>query len=149
MLRWLLASLHLLAFGIGLGAISVRASSLLGAPRAEHIRRALRADNWWGLAALLWLGTGLFRLLAGTEKPTAYYVANHLFWTKVGLFTLVVALEIAPATDLIRWRRALARGQTPDTSRASRWAAVSRLEAGLVVVLLFVATAMARGYGAR
>lgn len=149
MLRWLLASLHLLAFGVGLGSIWVRATSLRGAPGPESVRRALRADNWWGIAALLWLGTGLPRLLAGTEKPTAYYLSNHLFWTKMGLFALVVSLEIAPATDLIRWRRALGRGQSPDTSHAGRWALVSRVEGLLVLVLLFVATAMARGYGAR
>ena len=147
MLRWLLASFHLLALGIGLGAIWVRALALDGAPEPSRIRRALRADTWWGIAALLWLGTGLPRLLMGTEKPTAYYLDNHLFWLKMGLFLFVVLLEVAPAISLTRWRAALRKSQTPNTSLAPRWATISRLEIGLVLCILFVATAMARGYG--
>lgn len=147
MLRWLLASLHLLGLGVGLGAIWVRSRALQGVPDKECLQRTLRADAWWGIAALLWLGTGLPRLLIGTEKPTAYYLANHLFWLKMALFVLVVLLELGPMMDLTRWRSALRRGQTPDTSRAPRWARISRIQAGLVLLLLFVATAMARGYG--
>ena len=149
MLRWLLASLHLLALGIGLGAIWVRARALHGLPDLGCLRRALRADAWWGLAALLWLGTGLPRLLVGTEKPTDYYLANHLFWLKMSLFGLVVLLELAPAVAFTGWRAALRHGETPNTTLAPRWALISRIEAGLVLLLLFTATAIARGYGAR
>jgi putative membrane protein len=149
MLRWLLASFHLLALGIGLGAIWVRARGLQGLPEPSCLRRVLRADVCWGLAALLWLGTGLPRLLIGTEKPTAYYLANHLFWLKLGLFGLVFLLELAPMVALGRWRSALRHGQTPDTSLAPRWAFISRVEVGLVLLILFIATATARGYGAR
>ena len=147
MLRWLLASFHLLALGIGLGAIWVRALALDGAPEASRVRRALRADTWWGIAALLWLATGLARLLMGTEKPTAYYLANHLFWLKMGLFLFVVMLEVGPAVSLAGWRTALRKSQTPNTYLAHRWATFSRLEVGLVLCILFIATAMARGYG--
>jgi putative membrane protein len=149
MLRWLLASLHLLGLGIGLGAIWVRARALQRLPDLSGLHRALRADAWWGVAALLWLGTGLPRLLLGTEKPTAYYLANHVFWLKMTIFGLVVLLELAPAVDLTRWRAALRKGEIPDTALARRWAAISRIETGLVLLLLFTATAIARGYGAR
>ena len=47
------------------------------------------------------------------------------------------------------WRRALRRGGTPDTSSAPRWAAVSRIQLVLLILLLFTATAVARGYGAQ
>jgi putative membrane protein len=148
MLRWLLASVHLLAFGIGLGSIEVRARALSRLPDPPSLRRALSSDAWWGIAALLWVGTGLPRLFLGTEKPTAYYTANHLFWLKMGLFTVIFLLELRPMVTLTRWRRALARGEAPDTALAPRLARSSRIQIALVLGMLFVATAMARGYGA-
>ena len=97
MLRWLLAAVHLLALGIGLGSVWARAR-LLGAPTLDGptLRRALAADAWWGVAALLWVSSGLWRLLASTEKPTAYYVGNHVFWTKMALFGAILVLESRP-----------------------------------------------------
>lgn len=148
MLPWLLATFHLLAFGIGLGAIWVRARSLPSVPDPVSLRRALRADAWWGIAALLWLGTGLPRLLMGTEKATAYYVSNHVFWLKMALFTAIFLLELGPIVALGAWRGALRRGQVPDTGRATLFATTSRIQLVLLLLILFAATAMARGYGA-
>lgn len=149
MVTWLLAAFHLLALGLGLGAVWARAGALRAAPDPAAVRRALRADNAWGVAALLWLGTGLARWLLGTEKPAEYYAANHVFWLKMLLFVAIVGIEIAPAIDLVRWRRAIAKGASPDTARAPRWATASRVEAVLVVLAMFAAAAMARGFGAR
>lgn len=146
MLRWLLAAFHLLALMIGFAAIVRRAAALQDILDVRGVRRVLRADSWWGFAALLWLASGLARLLLGTEKPTAYYVASPLFWVKMGLFLLVVVLELAPMAGLIGWRLALRRGVVPETRLAQRYAALSVLEAALVVILVFVATALARGF---
>ncbi|MBK6780539.1 MAG: DUF2214 family protein [Gemmatimonadetes bacterium] len=146
LLRWLLASLHLLGLGIGLGAIWVRSRALAGAPDPACVRRALRADAWWGVAALLWLGTGLPRLLLGLEKPVDSYFGGHIFWLKLGLFTLVFLLELGPMVGLTLWRIALKRGTPLDTRKAAQWATTGRVQVALVVVLVFVATAMARGF---
>jgi putative membrane protein len=148
MTRWLLAAFHLMALGIGLGAVVARAYALQGPMDSSGIRRVLTADNWWGVAALLWLVTGLMRLLGGAEKPTTYYLSNHLFWTKMGLFAFILLLELSPMILFIRWRTTLARGGSPDTRSARRFAGVSWIEAGLVALMVFVATALARGYGA-
>lgn len=148
MLRLLLAAFHLLGLGVGLGAVWARAAALSGPLDGPGMRRALAADAWWGVAALLWLGTGLWRLLAGVEKPTGFYLSNHLFWTKLGLFVLILALEIRPATVLTRWRLAGSRGGVPDTTPAAGMATTSRVQAFLVVAMVLVATAMARGVGA-
>jgi putative membrane protein len=146
-LRWLFAALHLLALGIGLGAVWARGRTLQGELDAAGLRRVLQADAWWGIAALLWIATGLTRAFGGLEKGTAYYVHNHLFWAKMVLLAVILVLELGPMLALIGWRRALARGERPDTSRASRFARISFVEAGLVVLMVLAATGMARGYG--
>ena len=148
LLRLLLATLHLLALGIGLGAVWARARALRVAPDGGALARALRADAWWGLAAFVWVGTGVWRLFAGTEKATAYYLDNHLFLTKMALFLAVFLLEIRPMRTLIRWRRELRQGREPDLTAAPALAAVSVVQAVIVVVMVGLAVAMARGYGA-
>jgi putative membrane protein len=147
MLRWVLAALHLLALGIGLGAVWARARTLGGELDARGLQRALRADAWWGAAALLWISTGLWRLLAGLEKSTGYYLQNHVFLAKMGLLLVILALEIWPMVTLIQWRRAVATGTAVDLRRAHAIATISLVQTGLVVLMVFAATAMARGIG--
>jgi putative membrane protein len=148
MVRWLLAAVHLLALGIGLGSVWARAR-LLGAPALDGptLRRALAADAWWGVAAILWVGSGLWRLLAGTEKTTAYYLGSHAFWTKMALFAAILVLESTPIVTLGAWRRHLARGETPDLRAAPRVARTSYVQVVLVILIVLAATAMARGLG--
>jgi putative membrane protein len=148
LLRWLLAAAHLLALGIGLGAVWVRARALAAAPSDRTaLARALAADSAWGIAALLWIGTGLWRLLAGTEKPTAYYMASHVFWTKMALLAAILVLEIRPMVTLVRWRLQLAQRTPPDVAPAPAIARISYVQAVLVVLMVLAATAMARGIG--
>ena len=147
-LRWFLATVHLLALGIGLGAVWVRGRGLKSALTPADLRRVFLADNMWALAALLWIGTGLWRLLGGVEKGTAYYLHNHIFLTKMGLLLLILILEVWPIVTLIRWRARAARGEQPDTRAAPLLARISFVQAWLVVLMVFAATAMARGIGA-
>src|SRR3982750_4743263 len=79
MLRITLAALHLVALGLGLGAVIARGTALRESPSNAALRRAFRSDSTWGIAALLWIATGLWRLLSGMEKPTGYYVKNPVF----------------------------------------------------------------------
>lgn len=153
MLRITLAVLHLLALGIGLGAVYARARALHRLDAApDAVRRAFAADAWWGVAALLWIGTGLWRALAGTEKASAYYWSNHVFYAKMGLLVVVLLLELVPMTTLIGWRRAVAAGTLPAPAalapRARRLARISDVQTLLVVAIVVAAVMMARGYGA-
>jgi putative membrane protein len=54
---------------------------------------------------------------------------------------------------LIRWRAAIGRGGLPETvvsqSSARTIATISHVQALLVVLMVFAAVAMARGYGVR
>jgi putative membrane protein len=146
--RWLLAMVHLLALGIGLGAVWVRAQSFRGPFDEAGLRRLFAADSWWGLSAILWIGSGLWRLLAGVEKPTAYYLHNHVFWLKMSALVVILLLEIAPMLMLIRWRVETRRGIPVDARRAPVFASISYAQALLVIVIVAAATAMARGIGA-
>ena len=146
-LRWLLAATHLLALGIGLGAIWARAWALRGPLDGPGVRRVLHADTWWGIAALLWIGTGLVRAFGGFEKGTLYYTHNHYFWVKMGMFVSILLLEILPMITFIKWRTRLAKNETVDATKAASFATTSFIQAALIVFMILAASAMARGYG--
>jgi putative membrane protein len=163
MLRLTLAWLHLVALGIGLWAVLARGRALREAvrelPAVGALRRAFLADSHWGVAALLWIGTGLWRYLGATEKTTAYYNGNHIFLTKMTLLAVILVLEVWPMMTLIRWRLVVGRAQSGgagdvvaagiDPSAARRIATISSVQGVIIVVMVFTAVAMARGYGAR
>lgn len=151
-MRLTLAILHLLALGIGLGAIYGRARALnkVGEdPTALH--RAFAADAWWGVAFMLWLSTGLWRWFGSMEKSASYYMTNHIFYAKMGFLLVILALEIWPMQTLIRWRVAARKGTLPADIGVTgkRLARVSDVQTLLIVCMVVAAVAMARGYGAR
>jgi putative membrane protein len=147
-LTWIVAAIHLLALGLGLGAIWTRARALKGLPDLGNLRRAFYADTLWAVAAVLWITTGLARAFGGLEKGSAYYLNNNAFWLKIALLILILLLEIWPMITLIRWRVQASRGEAIDTRQANGFAVISFVQAGLVIAMVFVATAMARGIGA-
>jgi len=152
-MRIALAVLHLVALGIGFGAIYSRGRQLnkLGTD-PEALRRAFTADAWWGIAAILWIGTGLWRALAGTEKLPSYYWNNHIFYAKMGMLAVVLLLEIWPMVTLIRWRVAIGRALPTPAELAPigrRLARVCDVQLLLIVCIVIAATMMARGYGAQ
>ena len=147
LVRWLVAAVHLAALGVGLGAVWARARALRAPLDAAGYRRVFYADSWWGIAALLWISTGLMRAFGGLEKGTDYYLHNPFFLTKMTLLVAVLALEVWPMATLIRWRIARRKGEAVDTSRAPTVALISTTQAAAVVAMVLAATAMARGLG--
>ena len=145
-LRWFLTTFHLLALPLGLGAIVARSRELTRARSSGDLGRVFVADNLWGLAAALWIVTGLWRAFGGLEKGTDYYLNNRVFYVKMALLAFILLLEIAPMTTLIGWRIALRRGKSIDLTPASAFARISQLQAALVVLMVFAATAMARAF---
>jgi putative membrane protein len=145
--RWLLSIIHLLGMAIGLGSVWARGRALAGPLDKAGIGRVLTADNWWGLSAILLIVTGLLRAFAGYEKGTTYYTLNGFFILKMVLLAAVFILEIWPMVTFIRWRIAGGRGQALDTSRASLFSWISTAQAILLIVMVVMATGMARGMG--
>jgi len=65
----------------------------------------------------------------------------------MAFFAVILALELWPMITLIGWRRRVARGEQPDSAAAPLLARISYAQAGIVIVMVFLAAAMARGYG--
>jgi putative membrane protein len=145
----IVAALHYLALALGLPSVFLRGRALKGPLDRAGLQRLFAADNVWGIAAALWLVTGLLRAFGGLEKGSAFYLASPLFWLKMALFVLIVALEVWPMVTLIRWRRAVGGGALPDTSAAPTLFRITHAELALVVLIVFVASFMARGFGVR
>jgi putative membrane protein len=144
-----LSALHVLALGLGLGSVFMRGRylrALREGPEPRTLDRLFAADSVWGVAALLWLVTGLARAFGHVEKAPDFYLRNGFFWVKMTLFAGVFALEMWPMMTFIRWRTARRGGRPlPQFDRLARLVLINDLETGLVVVIPFVAAAMARG----
>lgn len=144
----LLSTFHLLALALGLPGVFLRGRALKALkddPTA--VARVFAADNLWGVAALLWLGTGLTRVFGSCEKGSGYYLHSGAFLVKMALFGLILLLELWPMVTFIQWRIRKAKGLPLDTSRAAQLARVNDLELGLVLAMPFFASLMARGLG--
>jgi putative membrane protein len=149
MISAVVSALHVLAVGLGLPAVYLRGRALKAPLDDAGFARLFAADTVWGLAAMLFLATGPLRAFAGLEKGTQFYVTSALFWAKLALFALVFVLEIGPMLTFMRWRRQLRGGGRPDTSTARTLYIVTHVEMALVVMIVFVAAFMARGFGHR
>lgn len=147
MIAAVVSSLHLLALAIGLPSVFLRGRALKGQLDGGGVRRLLAADNAWGVAALLWIVTGLLRAFGGLEKGSEFYLRSPLFWIKMALFLAILVLEVRPMITFIRWRIQLGRGLPVDTAAARGLYTLNHIELALVVVMVFVASMMARGIG--
>ena len=143
--EWFLAVLHLLALGFGLGAAYARSRALRGPFDDAAFARVFLADTWWGIAGLLWIVTGLMRAFFGFGKGTEFYMGTGLFHAKLGLVVLILVLEGVAMPTLLKWRRQRRAGAPVDTSKARMLAIISHSQAGLVVIIVFLAAAISRG----
>jgi putative membrane protein len=144
-LRYLFAVLHLLALAIGIAAVYGRWRALRKVKGTADLAPVFHADNWYGIAVVIWLASGLVRAFAGLEKGTDHYLGSHWFLGKMGLFVIVFLLEVYPMVTLIRWRTALKKGGVIDLSRTPLLARLTMIELPLLVLMVFMAAAMARG----
>jgi len=140
----LLSAIHMLTLALGLGGIVARGRALAGPLDDAGWRRLLAADNAWGVAALLWIASGLGRVFYG-GRETVFYWRNGFFWMKMALFGIVFALELAPMVTFIRVRAARGRGAPPPPFPINTFRRINTAETVLVVTIVFVAAFMARG----
>jgi putative membrane protein len=139
-----LSAIHMLTLALGLGGLFVRGRALSSPLDNADWKRLLAADNAWGLAAVLWIASGLGRVFLGGKEPSFYW-RNGFFWTKLGLFGMVFALELAPMITFIRVRGARRRGTPLPRFSLETYRRINAAEVVLVVAIVFVAAFMARG----
>ena len=142
----ILAALHYLALAIGLPAVFLRGRALKKLPDQDAFNRLFIADSVWGFAAVLWLLTGAGRAFGPLEKGTEFYMQSRLFWVKMALFVTVFVLEIAPMVTFIRWRKSIKNHQTVDLDPVPGLKFLKHAEMGVIVIIVFVASFMARGF---
>jgi putative membrane protein len=140
----LLSAIHMLTLALGLGGIFMRGRALSSLLDEAGWKRLLAADNAWGVAAVVWIASGIGRVFFGGKEP-GFYWRNGLFWTKLGLFGLVFALELAPMITFIRVRAARSRGTALPRFSIEAYRRINTAEVVLVVAIVFVAAFMARG----
>jgi putative membrane protein len=139
----LLSAIHMLTLALGLGALFARGRALSRTLDEDGWRRLLTADNVWGVAALLWIASGLGRVFFGGRDP-AFYWRNGFFWIKLALFGLVFALELAPMIGFIRVRRARGRRAPIPSVPVDLYRRINAVELALVIAIVFAAAFMAR-----
>ena len=139
-----LSAIHMLTLALGLGAVFARGRALAGPLDEAGWRRLLAADNVWGLAAALWILSGLGRVFFGGKEP-AFYWSNGFFWVKMALFGVVFLLELRPMITFIRVRAAQRLHAELPQFPVDVYRRINHAELVLVVVIVFVAAFMARG----
>jgi putative membrane protein len=147
LVRWLIAALHLLAYGFALASILRRTWALRRASVPAALRSVFRADTGWGISALVLIVTGLMRAFGGYEKGADYYLHEPLFHVKMTLLVLIIILEIPSMLALMRWRACIKKNVPPDLRKARKYARFSVIQTVLLVLMVFAATGMARGIG--
>jgi putative membrane protein len=134
----------MLTLALGLGAVFARGRALAGPLDDAGWRRLLAADATWGVAAVLWILTGVGRVFFGGKAP-GFYWRNGFFWVKLGLLGLVFLVEMMPMTTFMGVRVARGRGAALPRFSVAAYRRLNAIELGLVVTIVFVATFMARG----
>lgn len=138
---------HLGAFAL-VSAIAAEFLLTRGEINLLSARRLLTVDLILGLAAATVLTAGVLRVLF-FEKGLDYYLHNHAFLAKMGLFVAVGVLSVKPTRQFLSWRAVIARGDAPaidaDSTRTIR--RIIHFELAGAVLILLCAALMAKGLG--
>jgi putative membrane protein len=145
---WVLACLHHLAIFSLAFVLAAEVALMSVELTAVSMQRLARIDLWYGIFAAAVILFGVCRVVWGA-KGYEYYLANHIFWTKMALFLAVGLLSIPPTLRYLAWGRSLKTnpGFMPVPGEAARVRTFLWVEVGLFLCIPIAAAAMARGYG--
>ncbi len=104
-------------------------------------------DTIYGIATLVVIGTGIFKIFV-VGKPSLYYFNNWCFFVKMGLFVVIGLLSLWPTWVILKNSR-LAK-KSPETATfkyPSSLKNILRLELLLIALIPLFAILMARGIG--
>jgi putative membrane protein len=140
----LLSAIHVLTLALGLGAVFLRGRALAEVLDDAGWKRLLAADTAWGVAAFLWIASGVGRVFFGGKAPDFYW-RNGFFWVKLTLFAAVFALEVVPMTTFLRVRASRSHGTPMPRFSVPLLRRLNTAEFVLVIAIVVMATLMARG----
>jgi putative membrane protein len=138
---------HLAVFGVA-ALLAMELVMLRPGMTGDRLRQLGGIDMAYGIAAVLVLVFGFSRVYFG-ETAADFYLANPVFWAKIGAFVLVGALSAPPTIAIFAWRRAT-RGDpafTPPPEAIARARRFIHFEAVVFVLIPVFAAAMANGIG--
>ncbi|MEC5388321.1 DUF2214 family protein [Uliginosibacterium sp. H3] len=142
------AFLHFVAaFGV-VATVVTEWLTLSRTPTLAEALRLQRVDACYGLFAMLVLVVGFLRVFY-FEKGSAWYLSNQVFWTKLALFAVVGLLSIYPTVLFLAWRKETSQGKAPVLTEKQflRLRLLLRAEVGLLLLVVFSASMMAKGIG--
>jgi putative membrane protein len=138
---------HLAAFTV-VGALVAEVMLFKPPLTVTQARKLQRVDSVFGVSAGVLLVVGLLRVVY-FEKGAGYYFSDAFFLTKFVAFVLAGVISIYPTVLFLSWSKALKQGVAPEMSaaqvRRARMCLMWELTA--IVVILFCAPFMARGFG--
>jgi putative membrane protein len=138
---------HLSAFTV-VGALVAEVVLFKPPLNIVQARRLQRTDNLFGISAGVLLVIGLLRVFY-FEKGAGYYFTDAFFLTKLLAFLAAAGISIYPTVLFLSWSKALKEGVVPEMSatQVRRTRMCLMLEMTAIVVILFCAPFMARGFG--
>jgi putative membrane protein len=139
---------HFLAAGVGAGLLLTEYWLSRRMPDRLQARLLGQVDLGYQLTLIGSLATGLARAFY-YGQDAAYYVANRLFWLKMGIFFMIVVVAVPPTLQYIRWNREARSAPTfaPLTRDVDRVRGSIAFGLGLWLILPLIAVLVARGYG--
>ena len=144
----IMAFLHHLAAFTVVGALVAEVMLFKPPLTVVQARKLQRVDSVFGVSAGVLLVVGLLRVVY-FEKGAGYYFSDAFFLTKFIAFVLAGVISIYPTVLFLSWSKALKQGVAPEMSaaqvRRARMCLMWELTA--IVVILFCAPFMARGFG--
>lgn len=147
-LQSIVSYFHYLSIFVLVGAVVIEYYVFNAKLTASQVLTLSRADMFYGISSVLILTTGLLRVLYFGKGET-YYMSNHIFWTKIGLFTLVGILSIYPTVKFAAWKKQLKKSDDWTFPRQNYQTIrnIILIELILIAFIPLCAAFMARGIG--
>jgi putative membrane protein len=138
---------HLAAFTV-VAALGVEVALFRPPLTVTQAARLQRTDSLFGMSAGVLLAVGVLRVIY-FEKGAGYYFNDAFFLVKFAAFIIAALISIYPTVLFISWGKGLKQGIAPEVPemqvRRVRMCLMWELTA--IVVILFCAPFMARGFG--
>ena len=129
-------------FGV-FGSIFYEFKSVKPSLKREQIQQLAKIDGLYGICSIIVLLTG-FTLWFWVGKPPEFYGSNWIFYSKIGLFSVIGIASIYPTFFFIKNRK----GNEEDVVSLPKIILnLIRLELLLILLMPLLATTMARGIG--